>query len=345
MSVAPRARDAAAVEPVVLEVDGRRVTVSRPRKLLFPAAGLSKLDLARHYQRVGPLMLPHVRERPVSMERYPDGVASEGFFHKDVPPHFPSWIARVRVPRRSDGETVYAVIDSIATLVYLADQACVTPHVWTSRRPALERPDRLIFDLDPPPGAPPAVARRAARLVGDALRRIGLVPYFLATGKRGFHVVAPIHPTQEFEAVRAFARELAARLARRHRDELTDAQRKAVRGGRVYVDVARNGFAQTAVPPYAVRATPQASVAVPVGWNELARSTTRPDRFHLRNVWRRLGVVGDLWRAIDGDARELDDVRRRLVALEPSGVSGARRAKRRGARSGSPEPDPSGRPR
>lgn len=300
-------------DPARLTVDGRELRVARPEKVLFPAAGITKLDLARYYLRVAPLMLPHLRGRPVSMERYPDGIEQEGFVQKEVPAHFPGWIDRVTVPRKAGGETTYAVVERAATLVYLADQACITPHVWTSRTPRLANPDRLIFDLDPPPAAPVARVRAAARTVARALVRVGLAPHVLATGKRGFHVVAAIEPDSDFDTVRALAHDLAERLARRHPDDFTVAQRRASRGERVYIDVARNGYAQTAVPPYAVRATPRATVAVPLRPSELGQRRTRPDRFDIGNVWRRLARVGDVWAQIEARPATLDDVRRRLA--------------------------------
>jgi bifunctional non-homologous end joining protein LigD len=294
-------------------VSSVKVQVSRPGKVLFPESGVTKADLARYYERVAKQMLPHVKGRPVSMQRFPDGIGNYGFFHKDVPEHFPDWIERVEV-RKAGGTVTHAVTCDADTLVYLADQACITPHVWLSRIPDLERPDRLVFDLDPSDGGFARV-RRAARRTGELLEQLGLVPFAMITGSRGIHVWVPLRPRAGFDEVRRFARDVARLLAERHPKELTVEQRKAKRAGRILIDVMRNGYAQTAVPPYAVRPRPQAPVATPLEWDELSDSRLRPDRFTTRNVFRRLAARGDPWARISRRAKELKQPRRRLDDL------------------------------
>jgi bifunctional non-homologous end joining protein LigD len=294
-------------------VSSVKVQVSRPDKVLFPDAGVTKADLAGYYERVAKQMLPHVRGRPVSMQRFPDGIGKHGFFHKDVPEHFPDWIERVEV-RKAGGTVTHAVTCDADTLVYLADQACITPHVWLSRLPDLEHPDRLVFDLDPSDGGFARV-RRAARRTGELLEQLGLAPFAMITGSRGIHVWVPLRPRAGFDEVRRFARDVARLLAERHPEELTVEQRKAKRAGRILIDVMRNGYAQTAVPPYAVRPRPQAPVATPLEWAELSDSRLRPDRFTTRNVFRRLAARGDPWARISRRAKELKQPRRRLDDL------------------------------
>jgi bifunctional non-homologous end joining protein LigD len=293
-----------------MRVGGRDVEVSRPDKVLFPEAGVTKEDLAEHYRSVARHMLRHVKGRPVSMHRFPDGVGSQGFFHKDVPDHFPDWIHRMTV-RKQDGTVTHAITCDAATLVYLADQACITPHVWLSRSDDLERPDRLVFDLDPSDGDFAGV-RAAARAIGELLRRVGLAPFAMTTGSRGLHVWVPLRRKPGFDEVRTFARDVARELAERHPGELTVEFRKAKRGGRILIDVMRNGYAQTAVPPYAVRPRPQAPVATPLEWDELSDPKLRSDRWTTRNLSRRLGRKGDPWAGIGRSARSLDKAREAL---------------------------------
>jgi bifunctional non-homologous end joining protein LigD len=290
-----------------------KVKVSKPDKVLFPEVAVTKGELAAYYQRVAGRMLPHIKGRPVSMQRFPDGVDKKGFFHKDVPEHFPEWIKRVQV-RKKGGTVTHAIICDAGTLVYLVDQACVTPHVWLSRGEELERPDRLVFDLDPT-GENFAEVRAAALALGRLLEQLGLAPFAMTTGSRGLHVWVPLRPRHEFDEVRRFARDVAKALIRESPAQLTLEARKQKRGGRILVDVLRNAYAQTAVPPYAVRPRPLAPIATPLRWRELSDSRLRPDKFSVRNVHRRLTRIGDPWSAIGRHARGLEAPRRRLDRL------------------------------
>jgi bifunctional non-homologous end joining protein LigD len=289
------------------------VEITHPDKVLFPDDGITKADLASYYERVSEWMLPHVRARPVSMQRFPDGIAGQGFFHKNIPDHFPEWVRRVEVPKE-DGTVTHAITCDADTLVYLVGQNTITPHVWLSRADRVLQPDRLVVDLDPAGRDFPAV-RRAARRTGELLRELGLAPFAQVTGSKGIHVWAPVRRGPGFDEVRAFARDVAAVLAERHADELTVEMRKAKREGRILIDVMRNGYAQTAVPPYAVRPRPLAPVATPIDWDELSDSKLRPDRWTVKNVLRRLAAKGDPWAEIQSHARGLSGPRRKLAAL------------------------------
>jgi bifunctional non-homologous end joining protein LigD len=297
-----------------LRRDGRKsARVRRPDKLLFPETGLSKGDLADYYERIHPRMRPQLAERPLVMERYPDGIAEEGFYQKEVGRHFPDWISTVRVPRKRGGSQRLLVADRKATLVYLVDQACVTPHLWLSRRDRLDVPDQLVIDLDPARDdfAP---VRRAALQCRQLLDELGLYSVVKTTGSRGLHVHVPLRREEGFDAVRGFARTLAALLARRHPGELTTAARKAARRGRLYLDVARNAYAQTVVAPYAVRAREGAPVAAPIPWQDVEGSRLNARSFSVREV-RRLLERDDPWAGLGRHARGLPGPRERLAEL------------------------------
>jgi bifunctional non-homologous end joining protein LigD len=308
--------------PVALRLDGRVVEISKPDKALFPS-GVTKLDLARHYERVADVMLPHLAERPLNLQRFPDGVSNGGIFQQRMPDHFPDWIATAETPKQG-GSVIHVVAADAATLVYLANQACVTLHAWTSRRDRLERPDRLIVDLDPSGGSADDV-RRAALAFGAILREeLELPPYALATGSRGFHVVVPLQRRHDFDEVRGFARDLGRLAVARDPERLTLEQRKAKRGGRILVDVQRNAYAHTAVAPYSVRALPAATVATPLRWEELSDPATRPDRWSIRSLPARLAREPDPWAEIDDDAHALGAARKALDALlRDAGLDGA----------------------
>ena len=285
-------------DPVVLDVDGREVEVSRPDKVIFDDAAVTKLDLATYYRDVADVMLPHLEGRIVTLQRFPDGVAESGFYQKEVSDHFPAWIERVEV-ETSDGSQDQVVITSAADLVYLADQGTVTFHRWLSKASDMRRPDLLVFDLDPSGDEPPA-ARRAAVLTKDLLDELGVPSGVMATGSKGFHVAIPIVPDADFDRAREVARALATRLAEAHPDELTVATRKVKRHGRVFVDYLRMAYAQTAATPYSVRPRPGAPVAHPLDWDEL--SGWDPAAHTIGSIPRRLAQKPDPWAGLMDDA-------------------------------------------
>jgi bifunctional non-homologous end joining protein LigD len=289
----------------------RRVKISNPDKVLFGDDGITKSDLARYYARVAPAMLPYVRRRPAHMHRFPDGLGGEDWVQKNVPDYFPDWVERVTVPKRG-GHVTHPVIDDAATLVYLAGQGTITPHVWTSRVDRIDHPDLLILDLDPARDEFGQV-RDAARLARAAMEEIGLPAFLKTTGSRGLHLVAPLDRSATFEEVKRFGRDMAALIAARDPKRLTIETRKQKRRGRLFIDWLRNRYAQTTVPPYAVRALPGAPVATPIDWDELGR--VRPRSYDIESVLRRLDSKGDPWRGMWRRARSLTEPRRKLDRL------------------------------
>ena len=297
-----------------VEVGGREVAVTNTDRVLFPDSGTTKGDLVAYYRDVAETMLPHVRARPLTLQRFPSGITGQGFFQKDASDHFPDWIERVDVPRREDGGTVHhAVATEPAALVYLANQGTVTFHVWTSRTPRLDRPDIVVIDIDPPDLETFPTVRATARALRDVLTDVGLVAYVQATGSKGLHVVAPLTGDAGYEEVHEFAHGVAEVVAAQRPHQLTVEVRKAKRHGRTFLDTNRNGPAQTFVAPYSVRPIPGAPVATPLDWDELGRVT--PRRTTVANLRRRLAQKGDPWAGMDGDARPLGPARDRLARL------------------------------
>ena len=286
----------------------RRVRISNPGKLLFPADGITKEQLASYYAAIAPAMVPHVRDRALNLWRWNTGIDGDVVVQQAIPKGAPEWVRRVEVPRRRGGTVVHAVGGEAATLVWLANQNCITPHAWTSRTDRHGLPDRLVFDLDPPDEDAdshfPAI-RAGAREVGAVLEELGLVPFAMTSGSRGVHVVAPLRRRARADEARAIAGEIAEVVAARRPDELTTFWRKEKRGGRVLVDVARNTYAQTTVAPYAVRALPGAPVATPLAWEELEDPELHPRRWTLASVPGRVAERGDPWARIGASARAL----------------------------------------
>lgn len=293
------------------------VDTSNEDKVFFPEAGLTKGDLIDYYERVADAMLPHLRDRPLAMERYPDGVRGEGFYQKQVDEYFPDWVTTTRV-RKEGGTQDLVVCDKQATLVYLANLACLTLHAWLSRTDQPDHPDLMVIDLDPPERSFGRVVR-AARRCRELLDELDLPAYVKTTGSKGLHVAVPLDRSEPFDAVRAFARDAMALLAERHPDDLTVEQRKENRGGRVYLDVGRNAYAQTAVAPYAVRARPGAPVSVPLEWSELGSLDRGAQTYTVQNVFRRLGQRGDPWEKLHHRSHSISAAARRLGRQREAG--------------------------
>jgi len=284
---------------------GRRdVEITHPGKVLFPDDGITKEDLAAYYRDAAGRMVPLVRDRPVSLQRFNNGIGGEGFFQKNVAKGVPPWVKRVEVPKKG-GSLWHVLANDAATLVWLANQNAITPHVWLSRADRPERPDRMIFDLDPPRDDEFSLVRRTARELGDVLREAGVEPFAMTTGSRGIHVVVPLQRRYGFDQVRDAAVAVAEQVVERRPRDLTLEFYKRKRDGRLFVDVNRNGYAATAVPPYAVRARAGAPVATPLHWDELSDRRLSAQRWTLRTV---LDRDPDLWKAIGRAAGPLPRV-------------------------------------
>jgi bifunctional non-homologous end joining protein LigD len=297
-----------------VQVDGRSVPVSSVDKPFFPEVGLAKGDLIAYYRDVAEIMLPHLRGRPLNLQRFPNGVQGQGFWQQGASDHFPDWVRTVTVDRRGRGGTVdHVVCDDAATIVYLANLATVTFHAWTSRVDHLARPDMAIVDLDPDPDQGLDVVRAAARAVKAACEEVGLVPFVQTSGSRGYHVVVPLQPGPDVEVVKVLAFELAALVAARDPGRLSVEWRKAKRQGRLLLDTGRNGYAQTVVAPYSVRPKPEAPVATPIDWAELSRA--EPRSYTVANLRRRLARKPDPWAGMADHAVAFDPVRARLDEL------------------------------
>jgi bifunctional non-homologous end joining protein LigD len=268
------------------------VELSHPGKVLFPGEGITKHDLVEYYRGVAGVMLPPLRERPVSMTRFPDGITGDGIVQKNVPSYFPGWITRARV-RKEGGSLQQVICDKPATLVYLANQACIEVHAFLSRLDRITEPDQLIFDLDPPDENRFGDVRVCALRLRELLTgELGLPAFVKTTGGKGLHVHVPLNARADFDTVREFARGAAGVLAARNPDLVTTEQRKDKRGARIYADVMRNAYAQLAVAPYSVRARSGAPVATPLSWDEVADPDLSPGQFTLRTVPGRVRAGG-----------------------------------------------------
>lgn len=296
-----------------IEADGRTVEITHPERVLFPDPGLTKADLAEYHLAVAPVLVPHLRDRPLMLQRFPEGIDADGFYQKEVGRGVPSWLRTVRVDKVG-GEVAHPVVDDTASLLALTNLSTVSFHRWTSRADRLDHPDLMVVDLDPSGDDFEAVRRAAHRTLG-LFDELDLAAYLQVTGSRGIHVVVPLDRSAATDAVAAFAQGVAAVLAARHPDELTVEPRKRDRRGRLYVDVARNGWAQTVIAPYSVRPRAGAPVATPITRDELDDPDLRPDGWTTADVPARLEAVGDPWEGMARHGRSLAARARQLHSL------------------------------
>jgi bifunctional non-homologous end joining protein LigD len=268
--------------------------ITHPEKVLFPADGITKAELAGYYEFIAPIMIPHIRNRPVTMERYHRGIGEAGFFQKDVSKGFPTWLKRVEVPKHG-GTVHHPLVTDTRSLVWLANQNSITPHIWSSRVPHLFQPDLCVFDLDPATDSEVERVCEASLKLRDLLTELGLPGWVKTSGSKGFHIVVPLDKKSDFGTVFRFANQVGKILVDRDPANLTQEFSKSDRGGRILVDTGRNGYSATFACAYAVRARTGAPVSAPCSWAEVESMKVGPRTFTLRNMPERIAQVGDLW--------------------------------------------------
>jgi len=278
--------------------------ISHPDKILFPEDGITKGELASYYEMIAPVMLPHLRGRPITMERYHRGITAPGFFQKDVVKGFPEWLERVEVPKK-DGTVHHPIANDARSLLWLANQNSITIHVWPSRAPNLYYPDICVFDLDPSNENEPERLRNAALMVRDFLNELGLTSWVKTSGSKGFHIAVPLDGKSDFGVVARFAHVVGRVLVERDPENLTQEFTKVDRAGRILVDTGRNGYSATFAATYTVRAKAGAPVSAPCTWDEVSSGAVGPRTFTLRMMEKRIAEVGDLWKDLLKSKRSL----------------------------------------
>ena len=279
------------------------VPITHPEKVLFPDDGITKGELAAYYEAIAPVIVPHLRGRPVTMERYPSGIGKKGFWQKDVSKGFPEWLERVKVPKK-DGVVHHPIVNDAQSLLWTANQNTITHHVWASRVPELYYPDICVFDLDPSTDDWPAV-RAAALGLRDLLEKIALPSWVKTSGSKGFHIIVRLDGASDMGEVARFANDVGRVFVTLAPDALTQEFSKVDRRGRIYVDTGRNGYSATFAAPYTVRAKPGAPVSAPCTWQEIEKGKVDPGTFNLRNMPERVEAVGDLWAGLLRKGRSL----------------------------------------
>ncbi|MGZ5243851.1 MAG: non-homologous end-joining DNA ligase [Bacteroidia bacterium] len=284
------------------------VEISSPDKILFPKSGITKLQLAEYYALVSGYILPHLYNRPISMQRFPNGIAKPGFYQKERSENFPDFVKPVRVKLKTEGSKTYILVNNTKTLVFLANQSNIPIHTWLSQKGNINKPNVIIWDLDPNDSDFEKV-REGAFLMRDFFKETANIePFIKTTGSRGLHIVIPIKPENTFLKVRKLAKKLADELAHKHPKLFTTVMLKKDRGKKVFVDYLRNGFAQTAVSPYSVRPKEGAPVAMPIYWKQLEGNDLNAQHYTIENALAHLKKHGDIWKDMYKKPYKLEDL-------------------------------------
>lgn len=270
-----------------------KIELSHLDKIFFEKPKVIKGDVVAYYQKVAQYMVPHMKNRPLMMQRAPDGILGEWFYQKEISDYFPTWIARKKVTLKKGVSQTLTVIKKDEDLVYLANQAVLAFHPWMSMVDHLKKPSQMIFDFDPSGKINVKNLHFAAREVKKLLEDNGLTPFVMTTGSRGYHVVVPLKPINSFTVVRSFARLLAEELVDTYPDIFTLEMSIKKRAGKIFIDYLRNSYGATSVAPYSLRLKRGAPIATPLDWDELSRTDSQS--YTIKNIMKRLAAKGDPW--------------------------------------------------
>lgn len=295
-----------------VKTQDKAVNVARREKVLFPESRITKGDLIDYYNRISKFILPLIADRPLSMQRFPNGIDEDGFIQKEAPDYFPDWIKRVRLEKKEGGAITQLVCQNTATLVYLANQACVTYHTWLSKIDKPDHPDRMIFDLDPPQGDFKIAVFGAKMLHALLTKEMEIKTFIMTTGSKGLHIIVPLDRSADFERSRKVAQQIAENLAQRFPHRLTTEARKDKRDERLFIDTARNAYGQTAVAPYSVRARDGAPIATPIFWDEINDFRMHSQKYNIQNIYRRFTQRQDPWKDIEYVGYAVEDIRKKF---------------------------------
>ena len=264
------------------------VEISNHDKVLFPKKKITKGDMVQYYERIAPLMLPYLKDRPLTLHRFPNGVTESGFYQKNASDYFPDFIQTVEV-ETEEGTNTQIICNDTKSLVYLANQGTIAFHIWLSRKDRMRQPDKVVFDLDPS-GEDFDRIKEAATVLRGFLKIKNIEPSLMTSGKSGLHLYYTIRRGKDFDEVKEETRELAEEAVEQRPDLFTTKIRKDQREGKIFLDYLRNAYAQTAVCPYSLRATEEAGIATPLQWEELSRLKSS-SYYNLQNIFRRTGQL------------------------------------------------------
>jgi bifunctional non-homologous end joining protein LigD len=284
--------------------------LSNLEKIFYDNNGYTKEDILKYYHKISDIMLYHLFERPINMQRAPDGLLGESFFQQEISDYFPGWIDRVTLKKRGGGKITHVICNDRDSLVYLANQAVITIHIWLSQRSSPEKPDRILFDLDPPPNGSFEDVKDGALKLKQYFDHLQVKSFIMTTGSKGLHLVVPIHPEHEFNKVRDAAKQIAMLISDHYPERFTTQQLIKKRENRVFLDYIRNSYGQTSVCPYSIRLIKGAPIATPIDWEDLKRHGLNSKTYDLGNIFKRLSKKKDPWKDINDHRVSLEKIQR-----------------------------------
>ncbi|OJW53299.1 MAG: hypothetical protein BGO67_00925 [Alphaproteobacteria bacterium 41-28] len=297
----------------VIQIKGHKIELSHLDKVLFPKSEITKEELVNYYNNINSIVLPLYKNRPLTMERCPDGIDKQNFIQKDAPSYFPPWIDRYEL-KKEKGTIKQVLVNNAATLVYLANQACITFHLALSKVDKIHYPSYLIFDLDPSI-EDIMLLKKVVKYVKELIDLLELKGFIKTTGSRGFHIYISLKREHTFEKVHDFAKVFATYLAKKYPQEITIEQSKARREKRVLIDYARNSYGLSAVAPYSIRAIEGAPIATPLDWEELKDKDLNSQSYNIKNIYDRLKTKKDPWKEMETYHFSLDSAQSKLTEL------------------------------
>jgi bifunctional non-homologous end joining protein LigD len=264
------------------------IEISHPDKIIFSEKNISKRDMLTYYSKIAKYILPYLKNRPLTLQRFPDGIDQNGFYQKNASKYFPDFIERVEI-KTEDGTNEQVICNDKKSLIYLVNQGTVSFHTWLSKYNELQKPNKVIIDLDPSDNDFNKV-KKAAKVIKDFFEVRYNTPKLMTTGKNGLHIWCYINPDTEFDDVRTTLKKNIEELVKAHPDLLTAEVRKEDRNGKIFIDYLRNAYGQTSVCPYSLRANSECGIATPIKWSELNRLSSA-GRYSIDNIFRRLGQI------------------------------------------------------
>lgn len=297
-----------------MKVASPKIKITKKNKVLFPKSGITKKEVILYYEKIADYILPHMENRLLTMQRFPNGITEAGFFQKNASYYFPDWVETEKVKKKG-GWVNHVICNTKETLIYLANQYTISFHLSLSKIDKIQYPDKLVFDLDPPNGKF-NLAIKIAIIFRDILEEsLDLTSFVMTSGSRGLHVVVPLICYEDFDEVREFAKQVASYIAGKYPNDCTTAVRKDQRKGRLYIDFIRNSYSQTSVAPFSLRAIEHAPVATPLSWEELGDKTLCPQLYTIHNIFERLEAKGDSWIDFKQNAKHIVNAKRKLKDL------------------------------
>lgn len=297
------------MKKVPIQVAGQELVLSNLEKVFWPEENITKGDLINYYHQISPYLLPHLTDRPITMNRYPDGINGKNFYQKDCPEYAPQWVQTARdVTKEEKKSTDYILVQDLGTLVWLVNLGCIEMHPWLSTVHTPEFSTFMVFDLDPGEKSDWSAVINIALLVRESLLSFGLTGWPKTSGSGGLHIYVPVEPKYSFQQIQRASGFLAKTIAGVAKELATTERTVAKREGRVYIDYLQNARGKTIASVYSVRPVPKAQVSFPVSWEQLEKGQVHPAHYHLRNVPALLKTQGDLFSQVLTQRHNLEQI-------------------------------------